>query len=585
MTSTATKEGSQVFTPSRKRSRSPRIGVLAILLIVVCLAVPAADHPCGDGICEGPENRSNCPQDCGSAPSDGAPNPLRAIVSRDLLGWRDWLGDGGFEQGMDAVVILEHPATQLSAASVTRTPDAARSGAFGVRIEASEGEGVRFALRAKVEKGESTRCTFWARSADQPVQLAVSVLGVEAGQAEPRPLHTPDGPFEIGTDWTKVQFTFGNTRGVEYALLALDVGPNRTLDLDDVAIEAEQWVVPSVCRLERIVGGIQVPITPAAPIHFNVLIHIEDPRLITQREGYFLQKTTVFTELARVLHEHGGFLTIQPEEDWPMASLTFAPTTLSDLSMEYGVAYSTHTHGPACIDPDGRLRSNQDCNDCRTCPGWSGIETDTDPYTPEYVGALRELISNVSGTEVSDHNGNFHYGNTAALADAGISTWSAFKDHNTQSTFDQLFTNPWRPSDCDAIETPELFQTHDPDGSVIFIPGWGQAITRHPERLHERLAAMLAQVLCHADPDRVNTFYIVTHVDHYRGEDGEPYIEVDESTGRVTLHEAFYRDLGYWEETLTELIDPLIAEGYLAWTSLPEIGQLFCEWEAQQSAP
>ena len=571
-----------MLAPFHKRLPGLRIGLLILLLSAVCLA---ADHPCGDGVCEGPENPTNCPQDCGTAPSGVVPNPLRAIVSEDLLVWRDWFEDGSFERGIDAVVLLDHPASQLAPASVTRVSDAVRSGAYGVRIESAAGEGVRLALRARIEKGESTRCTFWARSADGPGQLDIVVLGVESGQVEPRPVHTPNAPFAIGTDWTQVQFTFGNTRGVEYALFAIDIGPGRTIDIDDVAIEAEQWAPPSVCRLERTVGGIRVPLTAVAPVHFNFLIHIEDPRLITRSEGCFRQKTTVFGELARVLHEHGGFLTIQPEEDWPMAALTFAPTTLSDLARDYGVVFSTHTHGPACIDPDGRLRSNQDCNDCRTCPGWQDIETDTDPYTSEYIGALRELISDASGTQVSDHNGNFHYGNTQALAGVGISTWSAFKDHNTQSTFDQLFTNPWRPSDCDAIESPEAFQTHDRTGGVIFVPGWGQAITRHPERLRDRLAAMLAQVLCYADPDRVNAFYIVTHVDHYKGEDGEPYIEVDESTGRVTIHDAFYRDLGHWEETLTELIDPLVAEGYLRWTSLPDIGELFVEWEMQQNAP
>jgi len=514
-------------------------------------------------------------------PSGIVPNPLRAVVSEDLLGWRDWLEDGGFERDTDAVVQLEHPVRRLAPASVVHTPLAARTGDYGVRIESGPQKGVLFALRCGIEKGERTRCTFWARSQRGTAELTVEVLGVEGDAAEPVALHTPGEPFEIGTDWTQVQFTFATTRGVRYALLTVDIGPNRTIDIDDASIEAEQWPLPSVCRLERTVGGIPVPLTPTAPVHFNVLIHIEDPRLITRQEAFFREKTAVFTELARVLNEHGGFLTIQPEEDWPLAALAFAPTTLSDLAREYGVVYSTHTHGPACIDPDGRLRSNQDCSDCRTCPGWTGIEQDSDPYTAEYIGALRELISEVSGTGVSDHNGNFHYANASALADVGVATWSAFKDHNTQSTFDQLFTNPWRPTECDAIESPETFQAHDPTTDVVFIPGWGQAITRHPERLRERLAAMLGQVLCHADPDRVSSFYIVTHVDHYRSDRGEPYVEFDEMTGQVTFHDAFHRDLGYWEETLTELVDPLVAEGYLQWTSLPVIGRLFEQWEAE----
>jgi len=546
-----------------QRRMQTSLGVLGA--VAVCAAAIVTGLATGDGTSGGDPR---------------LPNPLRANVEEDVLEWRDWLEDGGFEEGWGSSMPMSHPVENLSPAAASRTEQAARSGTYGLRITSQTGEGTILAVRSKIEKGEWIRCIFWARSAGGPTDLRVSVLGIESGADAPRTLHAEERPFAIESEWTQVRFEFFNTRGVEYALLSIDVGPNRTLDIDDVSIEAEQWRMQDRAMLERVVGGIPVPIVPLAPVHFNVLIHIEDPRLITQQAGYFWQKTTVFTELARLLHEHGGFLTIQPEEDWPLASMQFAPTLLADLAGQYGVVYSTHTHGPSCIDPEGRLRSSQDCNDCRSCPGWEMIDTDQDPTTPEYVGALRELIAEISGTEVSDHNGNWHYDNLSALADAGVATWSAYKNSNTQGTFEELFTNPWRPTECDAIESPETFFTHDPEGGVVFIPGWGQAITRHPERIHTRLAAMLSQVLYHADPDRVNTFYIVTHVDHYRGENGTPYIDVDSATGEITLHEAFLEDLAHWEETLTELIDPLVAEGYLAWTSLPAIGELFQTWEA-----
>ena len=547
--------------------------VLSICCLIVGLAVVASDQT-SDGPCgEEAETADRVASD--------VVNPVRAIVSDEILTWRDWVVDGGFEAGTEALVLLDHPVERLDAASVLRTQLAAHEGAWGLRATAGGGQGILLAIRSEIEKGEQTRCSFWVRSQRGEADLRVSVLGVEHGPtSEPTTLYQP-APFVVSTAWTEIAFTFSNTRGVAYALLALDVGPNTILDVDEVAIEAEQWADAPLTRCSRTVGGITVPSVAVAPVHFNVLIHIEDPRIITQNEYYFREKTAVFTELARILHEHGGFLTIQPEEDWPMASLKFAPDTLSDLASEFGVVYSTHTHGPACEDDKGRLRSNQDCNDCRTCPGWESVVTDSDPYTPEYVGALRELLAEVSGTEVQDHNGNFHYENASALADVGISTWSAFKDHNTQSTFDQLFTNPWRPTMCDAIEQPELFQTHDANTQIIFVPGWGQAITRHPERLHERLAPMLSQVLRVADPDRVNSFYIVTHVDHYRADGDEDYITWDADSGQYLYGDAFLADLAEWETALSELIDPLVEEGYLKWTSLPEIGSMFEVWEAE----
>jgi hypothetical protein len=560
---------------SRGLRLSFAIGI-GVSIVVVILGLAAGR--CGDGICESPETAERCPEDC----ADLLPNPLRAIVSEDILTWRNWLDGGGFEEGDGIVELLPHSDSSLAPAGVERRSDAARSGLFGMRIQAEAYQGIVLAVRAKIEKGERTRYSFWVRAHAGTTSLRVSVLGVEATGRPPRELYRHETPIAAGRDWMQVQFVFASTRGVDHALLCVEVGPDMLLDIDDVAVDAEQWAEPQICRFERSVGGIRVPWKPVAPFHFSVLIHIEDPAAITQQEGYFREKSAVFIELAKLLHQHGGFLTIQPEEDWPLAATRFAPELLADLVERYGVVYSTHTHGPACIDAQGRLRSHRDCQSCASCAGWTPIPTDTDPYTPTYVGALRELISEISGTQVRDHNGNFHYVNASALADVGIETWSAFKDHNTQATFDQLFTNPWRPTACDAIASPDLFQTHDPSSRIVFVPGWGQAITRHPERLHARLAGMLSRLLCYADAGRVNTFYIVTHVDHYRSEGGELYVEFDEATGQITLHDAFLRDLGYWEETLSKLIDPLVAEGYLTWTSLPEMGQLYAEWEQSQ---
>lgn len=543
---------------------------LVLIALASVLALAAADSGCDD-----------TSRDIVSDVDPTLPNPLRTVVADEILTWHDWLPDGGFESGAGAAVILGHPVERLTPGSVERTSAAARSGDWGMRIETGANEGVLFALRAPMEKGEETRVVFYARSLAGSLPLRVSVLGVEKGRdAEPRALYTPETPIHVDETWTRVEFSFYNTHGFAYGLVAIDVGPNIRLDIDDASFEAEHWAMAPATRCSRQVGGINVPIEPVAPVHFNVLIHIEDPKLITQQEGYFREKTAVFTELARIFSEHGGFLTIQPEEDWPMASLRFAPNTLPMLAEDYGVVYSTHTHGPSCVDAGGRLRSNQDCNACKDCPGWASVESDADPTTPEYVGNLRDLLSEVSGTEVSDHNGNWHYDNASALAAEGIRTLSAFKDHNTQATFEEFFTNPWRPTPCDAIETPEVFFTHDPSAGVIFVPGWGQAITRNPERIHDRLAAMLSQVLQYADAERVNTFYIVTHVDHYSATAGEPYIETIDGTGELIYHAGFLQDLAYWEETLSELIDPLVAEGYLAWTSLPEIGRLFEAWES-----
>ena len=551
------------------------VGVVAVS--AVCLAGVAVEQ-CGDGVCEGPETAENCPEDCGgSSIGDDAVNPLCAVPSADLIEWRDSLEDGGFERGMDDVVVLPENGVQTA---IVRSQEAARSGAWGIQAQSERSAPLTVRILAPIEKGETTRYSFWVRSASGPADLAVRVVGVDGPGQAPYTLYVvPERPT-IGEQWAEFAFAYYNTAGLETAYVAIDVPAGACLYIDDAAVEREEWAVADDAALTRIVGGIPVPPSPAAPVHFNVLIHIEDPPQITTVEPYFVGQTTVFRELARVLYQHGGFLTIQPEEDWPMASLRFAPDTLANLAEEYGVVYSTHTHGPNCRDADGRLRSAQDCNSNRDTAGWDATPcADADPWVPEYVAALRELIAEASGgTPVSDHNGNWEYDNVSALAAVGITTWSAYKNHNTQATFDALYVNPWRPTACDANETPDVFCQHDPATEMIYIPGWGQAISRYPQRIQGRLAAMLSQVIQSARSDRVNSFYIVTHVGHY-ADPCAPTIDVDETTGAVTLHASFREDLARWDTLLTELVDPLVAAGYLAWTSLPEIGKLFFEWE------
>jgi len=560
------------------RTRRVRWAALGVVVCLAAAAVEGGAGRCGDGICEGPETAALCPQDCGGAPTGvtvavDAPNPVRAVVA-DLLEWRDSLDDGGFESGTSCLHDLG------GAGAIERSGDAARSGAWGLRIAAGQGARATLGVRAPIEKGEETRFSFWARSRTGPATLSVRVLAAESWRGDLIPLYTPSGAFAAGTEWSQFQFVMENHRGLAYVVLAVDVPAGAQVDVDDVAIEATQWRMADPVAGGRIVGGVTVSAVPAAPVHFAVLIHIEDPSLLQQQEAYFLEQTAIFSELARVLYEHGGFLTIQPEEDWAMGAKRFAPSALADLAARYGVAYSTHTHGPNCIDSSGRPRSAEDCRRSASAPGWTPAVADCcDESVPVYAANLQRLLAEVSGTEVTDHNGNWEYTNPNALAAVGVATWSAFKDNRTQRTFDVLMNNPWRPSATSARDNPNGFLVHDPATDVVYLPGWGQAITQNLERLPARLAPMASQFIRFADPNRINTFYIVTHIGHFESDDGTPYVSVDPRTGEITRSAAFERDLAIWDRALADIVDPLVAEGYLEWTSLAEMGRLYTEWE------
>lgn len=594
--------------------RKPLIPLLTLfVLTLACNFVALAPTPtsspvptqlsdprgrCGDGTCDNKEKAGGlCPQDCAettaipgptSTPGQSAetlggrddsvcrnPNPHRAIVSDELLDFHNWLEDGGFERGEVEVVLNDHSTGTLNRAKVERIPAAARTGSYGYAITAGPEEGITFSIKAYIEKGEDTRFSIWVQSPDGESPLQPTVFWVMEEGKLGQPFRAK--PVTVGPEWTQVSFVAENTKGIAYALFSLDVGPNTTLHLDDAQVESRLWRMAEYDGLSRTVGGILVPSKPVAPVHISFLIHIEDPSLMQTNETFFQIKSAVFREMARIFYEHGGFLTIQPEQDWPMAAEAgFHPGLLAELSEDYNVHYSTHTHGPKCRDDRGLLRSAGDCN---AHPEWDNNLDDDDVI--EYVRNLSDLITDASGTPVTDHNGNFEFTQASRYTEIPMLTWSAYKNHNTQRTYDRLINNPWRPGEGNANADIENFMTHHPETDIVYIPGWGQALTRHHERVLTRLRPMVSQFIRFADPDRVNTFYAVLHVDHFYSREGNrDYIAYDEVTGEVTYSKEFQQHLQYWDNMLTELIDPLVEEGYLQWTSLPEMGELYLEWEA-----
>ncbi len=264
-----------------------------------------------------------------------------------------------------------------------------------------------------------------------------------------------------------------------------------------------------------------------------------------------------------------------------MGAQQFAPDKLRQLVEDYDVAYSTHTYGPHCRDAEGRLRSLTDCNNAPPEGLWDqSVEDYTYPEVIDYVRALHDLISEASGTTVTDHNGNWEFAQASRFAEIPMLTWSAYKNHTDQHTYDVLINNPWRPKEANPDANTEAFLTHDPTTQIVYIPGWSQTITRHPESVPERMPPLVSQFIRFADPERVNSFCVVLHIDHFYPRSGDPdYIVYDQATGEFSYSAEFQQHLLYVDDMLTELIDPLVAEGYLQWSSLPEIGKLYIEWE------
>lgn len=544
-----------------------------------------SENRCGDGVCDGPENAANCSDDCSDsqsqveAPSSDSicalPNPRRATVSQDLLTFKNYFADSSFEDGSAEVDILAHSNTALQIGAVERSQEAAHTGIWGYKIQSGANQGVTFGARSYVEKGEDLHFSAWVRAPEGQVPVTPMVFWVE----KKNDLGIPNRgeTITVGQEWTHVQLKAATTKGALYALLTFEVGPETILYIDDVEISLPLWQMAKYEGQSRSVGGVTVPLEPAAVTHFNIVIHIEDPNQLQTSRAYFEEQTAIFTELAKIIHQHGGFLTIQPEQDWPQAAEAgFHPGLLAELSQNYNVVYSNHTHGPNCTDPDGIPRSSNDCN---TNQGWAkNIDNDA---IVDYARNMRELFESASGIPVTDHNGNFDFPANDRFSEAGIKTLSAFKDRTTQGSYDYLYNNPWRPGQVNALHDIDGFLTHNANAQITYIPGWGQALTRHPQRVTERIQPMLSQFIRFADPVRVNSFYVITHVGHFYSRIGDPnYLKYNQASGEVQFSQEFLDHLNAWNEMLTEVIDPLVEQGYIQWTSFAEIGELYEAWES-----
>lgn len=372
--------------------------------------------------------------------------------------------------------------------------------------------------------------------------------------------------FTVGSEWTQVTLDEKFPTTIPTALLTVETtGPAA---VDDLSILAPAW---RKADGPRNVGGIQVPATPAAPFLFALLIHVEDDPQFRLGGDRWETTTLVLEKLAETLHRHGGALTIQPEADWVEGGAVAAKQSgganrVTALARKYGVHFSTHTHGPSCVDPSGRGYSNADC---RAHPDYS--KTVTTANTVAYIQERQRLIQQVTGEFPSDHNGNFDLDSFGTLPSIGVVTLSGFKDHRDQSGIPSLYTNPWRPTGTNAAALDNFLQA-SPVGPVVYLPGAGVTLTRSPARLPDQLARVTSQVLRFADPTRVNTFYTIL---------AESAFSPPAGTDRASYYSGggLDRDIGAVDSLLTVLIDPLVATGYLKWASLPEMGALYLAQE------
>lgn len=514
---------------------------------------------------------------CASAPTCINPNPVFAIPSEELLEPYEILSDGGLENGT-ADVSLESPEGSGSgAASGALSAVAARTGAYGYYVDASAGAAA-LAVKTDPDKAEDVKLSLWikiAGSGTADITPFISFKNADGSTAEDKKCSS----VSVGASWTNLVCTASASSNFLYAMAGVEVPRGVALYADDFSVTVPVWKEATVDPPSTITGGVKVPQEPAAPVLLRFSVHVEGQQQFIKSESYFLQKTAVLTELARVFHEHGGFINIQTESEWPLGAERYSPLTLRQLADDYGVTYSVHTHGPSCKDSNGKLHGSAYCSAHR---GLSREITDTD--TADYIEELRDLLETVSESPVIDLNGNFEVAARDIFYNRGIRIMSAYKNPGTQNTYDYLIVNPWRPSAVNANEDIAGFVTHDSDAKLIYFPGYGQNISKRHRRVGEKIRRLASQFINHASANAVNAMNILLHIDAFVSSEGQSfddYLKVSENDGNkvIVYSDEFKSHIQYWDEMLEDVIDPLVQAGYLKWADQQEFLGRFTDWE------
>ncbi len=271
--------------------------------------------------------------------------------------------------------------------------------------------------------------------------------------------------------------------------------------------------------------------------------------------GFFQRHVEDIETLAKIIESHGGVMTIQAQSPFTTAAIASGNTILADLAAR-GHEIALHFH------EDAHLGKNAE-----------------ELPLEQWCAVMKEEISFIQEASGVEHvrywsGGNLYPDLFEAAACAGLEVNSDWKNPNTQTTDLALVgVHPWRPSGgTDGVDLT-AFTTHNPDGPVVFLPEgmYDQENFASMRRSEETggdqayfdyLAESLYASLEAAEPGMVNVFHFTVHPGEFRGDPQHPFEVI--------------------ERFLTEVVDPLVAEGRVQWATYSQMADAYAQWEAMQ---
>ena len=260
--------------------------------------------------------------------------------------------------------------------------------------------------------------------------------------------------------------------------------------------------------------------------------------------------------LAATVEAHGGLLTIQAQTAFTTSAIRFENSILAGFEAsghEIGLHFHENIHlgnGEEDLSPDI----------------WTAVMQEEIEFIQR--AGVEQPIRYWSG-------GNLYPQVLQAAAGAGLAINSDWKNPNSQSTPQLLMgIHPWRPAGGTDGENVAAFATHDPDGSVIFLPGGivdpiafaNKKLIKDREGLEGWLDVLEEALLSSLEAvrfDRVNVFHFTVHPGEFVDDPQAPY-------------EIF-------ADFLDDVVDPLVEAGRIQWATFSQMADAFEEWEADYS--
>ena len=282
-----------------------------------------------------------------------------------------------------------------------------------------------------------------------------------------------------------------------------------------------------------------------APLLFNIIVHVEPVDAYNMPPGYERDRDRL-TRYAELVAAHSGKLTIQTQRPFITTAQALGDDDVHRSWEALGHEIAIHFH------------ENEYVADEAPAEEWIAA-----------LGGLKDEIQGLADNPIRNWSGGNLYPHMWEVAEAlGLTVNTNFKNRYTQ-LIDPLYitVSPWRPA---GTETDEQRAAHDPNGPVVYLPAGiypahcdkAPAVPRpYTTAALDYITTALIHSLNVARPGYVNVAYTTMHPGDFRGP-GD-----DEA------------EFARWDEWLTTVIDPLVADGRLQWATASQMAQAFIAWE------